>query len=410
VFVISFVYLVRMRVYLHDLDNRLAQALAGCNVLNSALAIYLWQQRGSKESQHVAITAVFVGLNVGIPGVLAGVMLYQQWKRSREESSEGRERGSPPSFNGNGTVPTTSLSRPPPPPIPRSPYFQGSSHLPLEELENSSVADLEASYNINVSRILSETFSVLGAGEADAGDSGVRADDGHHHGDLPHSPDASFSAREPPAREGSPTGSAGGGGSRRAGINPIKIDGGTTGVARREHALARIAAEILKQKQHVWDKNTGDKYLGGYFMLVGTCCVLALGACVVGSLRMQPLQYLVSTDPLYQRRSVVLADYTDWDEMTSNCCCLQTAHPSESFSVQERWACKNSRVIERGRLSADGSDDGRFLRAVCAVDPVYSKCFITTSSSGKPYMECTSEQKSALVPTNMTDYAYTYLW
>ena len=158
----------------------------------------------------------------------------------------------------------------------------------------------------------------------------------------------------------------------------------------------------------LWDKSTGDKYLGGYFMVVGTFCVVALGACVVGTLRQKADQFLVSTDPLYQRNSIVLAGYSTWPDMTTSCCCLQTAHPSESFSVEERWVCGNKKYLERGRVTRSGADNATAIRSVCAEDATLSGCTIFTNGDGKPYMYCTDTAYASVVPSPVSATAFQY--
>ncbi len=177
-------------------------------------------------------------------------------------------------------------------------------------------------------------------------------------------------------------------------------------------------AEIIaaRQKKHlnkriqVWNKSTGDKYLGGFFMLIGTVCVVALGACVVGSLRQQAQAFLISTDRLYQRNGVMLAGYSSWDDMHSNCCCLKGGHPSESFIEQERWVCLNQKVIERGRKTRDGKDNALPMRSLCNITTTYPDlCTIDTDGVGKPYMNC-GESYNAFVPDVLSAFAFTYLF
>ena len=175
----------------------------------------------------------------------------------------------------------------------------------------------------------------------------------------------------------------------------------------QEH-YAHIQRKALKEKTRVWDKKTGDKYLGGYFMVIGTFCVVALGACVVGTLRQQADQFLVSTDPLYQRNSIVLAGYSTWPDMTTSCCCLPTAHPSESFSVGVRWVCGTKKYIERGRVTRSGADNATAIRSICAENATLSGCTIFTNGDGKPYMYCTDTAYASVVPSPVSATAFQY--
>lgn len=173
--------------------------------------------------------------------------------------------------------------------------------------------------------------------------------------------------------------------------------------------LPRAVVNDNEATQKVLDLKTGQVHLSRFFMFTGVFFVIAFGACVVGMLQTPDSEWLISTSSLYQTNAQVLADYSNWQTMTDNCCCIQSENPPEAFSVSERWLCTNGKVIERGRTKRDGSTSIP-LRSICGTAPTDTRCTISTDSKGVPYMNCPTDVKSEYVPSQVSELAYLYFF
>lgn len=154
------------------------------------------------------------------------------------------------------------------------------------------------------------------------------------------------------------------------------------------------------------DRYTRETYLSYTFMLGGVFFFIACALSLVGILQADLPRERISTSPLQRGLDFSLSEnYNSWDNMTSSCCCLVTAHPTFDFLVAERWVCP-SVVLERGRITKDLLHNGTAIRPVCSTD-VYTGCSISVVQS-RLQLVCTDAATKELQDLGVSDRALEY--
>lgn len=153
------------------------------------------------------------------------------------------------------------------------------------------------------------------------------------------------------------------------------------------------------------DQFTRERYLSYTFMIGGIFFFIACALSLVGVLKADLPHDRISTSPLQQSLEYSLGPYSSWNNMTSSCCCLITAHPSYEYYTTERWVCPGV-TLERGRISRDLNHNGTAIRNVCST-AVYSGCVIEIVES-RLSLVCSADAKAQLKAQGVSNWALEY--
>eukprot|EP00163_Fabomonas_tropica_P009943 TRINITY_DN1987_c0_g1_i2.p1 TRINITY_DN1987_c0_g1~~TRINITY_DN1987_c0_g1_i2.p1 ORF type:complete len:634 (+),score=91.75 TRINITY_DN1987_c0_g1_i2:244-1902(+) len=124
------------------------------------------------------------------------------------------------------------------------------------------------------------------------------------------------------------------------------------------------------------------KAMANYFLILGILAFLALSIILVGIVHGATTNNFVpqaprrADDSAEYIRAHEFAQYNDWAEFTSNCCC-ETGGGTSKYPITEEWTCLNGFIKEKGRTailrgrertSYGGITDhnGLVLRGMCA--------------------------------------------
>lgn len=160
--------------------------------------------------------------------------------------------------------------------------------------------------------------------------------------------------------------------------------------------------------RNVLNQATGEQ-MGKFFAVMGIFFFLALGACVLGTLRQKESPYIIGTNRFNRDIKYTLNNYESWANFSSTCCCLVTQNPSAVFNVTERWVCPGGNVVDRGRISKGLEHNSTLLRGICAESLSVDFCSIKVSERIAA-VSCPLPTEEALVPDLISEKAYRYYW
>lgn len=304
------VLLAVFRPFIDPGEQALATALAVCNVLNAAFAVFVWQQGDAGGN---AITGIFIFINVVVPILVTAVMKYRQYKRM-QQLAEDREKA-----------------------------YAESDAVKSAESEAEQLRHKLSMEGKNLSR---------------------------------------------PERK-----------AMRARIRQLEeeVDGPLKQVKHANNALTNALNEQTLN------------LLSRFFMVMGIFFFIALGACVLGTLRSSLSEFRIGTADHYQTTKYALGGYDSWTNFTDSCCCANSTHPAVKYSLSERWACANGNYVERGRVTADGVHSALALRPFCSKVFNYG-CDVAVDAAGAVSFFCPPDVERTYVPKTVTDTAYALYW
>ena len=103
-----------------------------------------------------------------------------------------------------------------------------------------------------------------------------------------------------------------------------------------------------------------------YFAALGMLLLAAGGCSLLGYMKGARSDFPDGSTKSSRGPMPVIAGYSSFTEMTTSCCCIESMNPAAAFNTTERWLCPgHSVVVDRGRVTFDGLDNGLPIRPIC---------------------------------------------